>query len=344
VPVHSFEPPRGRIETISIESEALRGNLLGDPVRRHVAIYLPEGYARSDADYPLFVDLAGFTGSGWKRLAWQAFGESVPQRLDRLVAEGQLGPVVMAFPDAFTSLGGNQYVNSEAMGRWEDFLLDEMLPRLEAGYRVRRGPAHRAVLGKSSGGYGALVQGLRHGARWGAVAAHSADVDFDIVYRRDLPLALDELARHGGDVGRFLAHVEAKERVEAREMHVLMLLAMGASYDPDPGAPKGARLPVDLRTGQLDEERWRRWCEHDPLTLVERAECQASLRRLAGLFLDCGTRDAFFIHYGMRALARRLEELGIAHRYEEFDDGHSGVDYRLDRSLPFLYRCVGGGR
>jgi hypothetical protein len=37
---------------------------------------------------------------------------------------------------------------------------------------------------------------------------------------------------------------------------------------------------------------------------------------------------------------RRLEQLGIAHRYEEFKDNHSGVDYRMDESLPFLVQVL----
>jgi hypothetical protein len=40
-------------------------------------------------------------------------------------------PVDVAFPDCFTQLGGNQYVNSASMGAWEDFLLHEMLPAIE---------------------------------------------------------------------------------------------------------------------------------------------------------------------------------------------------------------------
>jgi len=161
------------VERIEIRSRALEGNLLGDPSCRQVALYLPEDYDSSDADYPLFVGLAGFTGSGLKHLGWRAFGESLPQRLDRLVASGALGPVILALPDTFTSLGGNQYVDSLALGNWERFILDEMLPAIEERFRVRRGPEGRAVFGKSSGGYGAIIQALKHGSRWGAAACHS---------------------------------------------------------------------------------------------------------------------------------------------------------------------------
>jgi len=45
---------------------------------------------------------------------------------------------------------------------------------------------------------------------------------------------------------------------------------------------------------------------------------------------------------GARRLVRRLNELGIAHRYEEFPDNHSGVGYRMDESWPFLAEALSG--
>lgn len=339
MPFHAFEPPRGRIETLVVDSEALAANRLGDPARRHVPVYLPPGAAPGGERYPLIVFLAPFLGSGPKHLNWQAFGESVPQRIERLIAAGRMGPVVAAFPDGFTSLGGNQYVNTPVLGFWEDFLLDELLPALEAAFPVRPGAAHRAVVGRSSGGYGALIQALRHGDRWRAVACHSGDIGFDLVYRRDLPVLADVLAAHGRDIRRFLDHARAASRLRQEELLALMLLALAGSYDPDPDAPLGLRAPLDLETAELDAQRWERWRAHDPLVLIERPECRRSVAALGGLFLDCGTRDAYFLHYGARALARRLAALGLRCRHEEFDDGHSRIEYRLDVSLPFVYGC-----
>ena len=339
MPVHNFARPTGRVVELTVESAALQANLLGDPHRRTVAVYLPPGYDGSAEDYPLFVDVVGFTGSGLSHLGWQAFKESVPQRLDRLVAAGRMGPVIAAFPDCFTSLGGNQYVNSAAMGNWEDFLIDEMVPRLEAEFRVRPGREHRAIFGKSSGGYGAIAHGLRRADAWNAVACHSGDMAFEWCYAVDFPKALNALAKHDGVAG-FLDHVARQPKIDNDDMHVLMTLAMGASYDPDPEAPKGIRLPVDPRTCELDAERWQRWLDHDPVRMVQRPECLDNLRRLAGLYIDCGSRDQYHLVYGARSFVASLAEHGIAHRYEEFDDDHTAVDYRMDESLPFLYEAV----
>jgi hypothetical protein len=342
MPVHNYQPPRGRIDRFTISSQALQGNLLGDPDQREVAVYLPAGYDDTDADYPMFLDLAGFTGSGLKRVAWQPFGESVPQRADRLVETGKMGPAVFVFPDGFTSLGGNQYVDSPVMGAWEQFLVDELLPAVEQRYRVRHGPAHRAVYGKSSGGYGALVQGMLHGGSWGAVASHSGDVGFDWVYRCDLPACLEALKPYEMSPVRFMEALKDKARISGGEFHALMTLAMAASYDPDPSAPLGIRLPMDTHTCELIPERWEQWLTHDPVRMVEEAACRESLAGLKMLFIDCGAKDQYRIQYGTRALVRKLEKFGIGHIHEEFDDGHSGIEYRLDRSLPLLYRAVAG--
>lgn len=340
MPLHPFEPPRGTLETLHIDSQALAGNLLGDPTRRRVAIYLPEGYHDTDADYPLFVDLAGFTSSGLKHLAWQAFNTTLPQRIDALVQRGDMGPVILALPDAFTSLGGNQYINSAAMGNWADFLTQEMIPAIEARFRVRAGREHRAVFGKSSGGYAALVHGMRYPEFWGAIASHAGDVGFEWVYKSDFPRALTALARYQHDVEAFLDNVYTSKRVAGSDFHTLMTLAMAATYIPDPEAPKGIRLPVDPHTCEIDEERWSAWLAHDPLHIIDEPEAQSALRTLSGIFIDCGDRDQYHIQYGTRVLVRKLESYGIHHTYEAFDGTHSGIDYRLDTSLPYLYRAL----
>ena len=339
MPVHNFARPAGTIVEVEIESTALADNLLGDPATRTVAVYLPPGYDQSADDYPVFVDVVGYTGSGLSHLGWKAFGESVPQRLDRLVEAGEMGPVIAVFPDCFTSLGGNQYINSAAMGRWEDFLIDEMLPAVEARFRARQGRGHRAIFGKSSGGYGAIVHGLLRADAWAAIACHSGDMAFDLCYRGDFPKTLDVLAKHDGIEG-FLAHLESSPKIKNDEMHTLMILAMAATYDPDPSAPSGIKLPVDLETCELDENRWARWLAHDPLELVGREDCLDNLRSLSGLYIDCGSKDQYHLVYGARSLVKALEAAAVPHRFEEFDDNHSSIDYRMDVSLPYLYTAV----
>ncbi len=340
MPNHNFEQPRGKIEYLEVDSPGLQNNLLGDPGNRTVAIYLPEGYHDSNEEFPLLVDIVGFTGSGFGHLGWKAFGESVPQRIDRLVREGKMGPTVVALPDCFTSLGGNQYVNSAAMGNWADFLTQDMIRAIEQRYRVKSSARHRGIFGKSSGGYGAMVHGMRHADVWGAIACHSGDMDFELCYRGDMPGVLRALEAYDGDIERFIEHLRGGKKVSGGDMHLLMMLAMAASYDPDPSSPYGIRLPVTTDTCQIIDEYWQNWLAQDPVHMIEIPAVQRNLESLSGLYVDCGGKDQYNLVYGARRLSRRFAELELTHRYEEFGDNHSGVDYRMDISLPYLYEKI----
>jgi hypothetical protein len=121
---HSF--PAGALTRFTVESRRLKDNFLGDPHVRAIDVWTPAGH--DGAGLPLLVDLTGYTGSGLSHTNWKNFGENVPERLDRLVGSGALAPCVVAFPDCFTRLGGNQYVNSSVMGPWEDVLIREFTP------------------------------------------------------------------------------------------------------------------------------------------------------------------------------------------------------------------------
>jgi S-formylglutathione hydrolase FrmB len=331
---------RGQVHRLTVESRILAGNLLGDDPTRELHVYTPANFESGGHDgrgLPLLVDLVGFTGSGLSHTNWKAFTENVPERLDRLIGTGALGPVVVAFPDCYSRLGGNQYVNSAAIGRYEDYLVDEIVPFVERQFGCG-GDGRRAVFGKSSGGYGAIMHGLRRPDIWAAFACHSGDMAFELCYLNDVPKVLNELAKHGRSIETFLRHFEATPKPTEAEMSVINLLAMAATYDPDPSVYLGVRLPVDLHTGELIQERWNNWLAWDPALLIERHA--DNLRRLKGIYIDCGDHDQFALHFGSRRVHRELDRLGIAHTYEEFNDDHSSVDYRMDRSLPFLEKAL----
>lgn len=359
--------PGGRVVTLEHVSRVLADNPLGDPHARTLDVWLPPQYDQArgrgrGARFPVLFDLVGYTGSGKSHTSWRAFEENVPERAARLVHERKMPPAIIVFPDCFTALGGNQYVNSTAIGRYADHLTQELIPFVDREFRTHAAREHRGCFGKSSGGYGAIVHGMKYTRYWGAVANHSGDAYFDFVYGADWPNTLDELAKFrlprksagrmdvlaaaqdtglgldDGRVERFLENVWRKTPLTSAEVHCLMNLAMAATYDPDPEAPNGFRLPYDLETGELIAERWRRWRRHDPVHMVVRHA--ANLRKLRGIYIDCGWRDQYRIHYGCRLLSKRLQQHDVPHTYEEFDDTHSGIDYRMDRSLPFLTRAL----
>ena len=357
----------GTVVVLEHVSKILKSNPLGDPHVRKLAVWLPpqydEGAARGRGRrFPVLVDMVGFTGSGLSHVAWKNFSENVPERAARLVHERKMAPAILVFPDCFTALGGNQYVNSSAIGGYADYLTKEIVPFVDREFRTLASREHRGCFGKSSGGYGAIVHGMKHADTWGAVADHSGDAYFDFVYHHDWPNTLNELAKYrprksapgkvdvrrlekgadrGTDDGRVRAFLDAvwkKPKLSMAEGHAIMNLCMAATYDPDRRAPNGFRLPFNLETGERLEERWKRWQATDPVNLV--AKHRASLASLRGIYIDCGSRDQYHIQYGSRILSKRLQAARIRHTYEEFDDNHSDVDYRMDVSLPFLTRAL----
>src|SRR3954453_22780432 len=188
--MRKFFGPMGAVSRITVASEVLKNNMLGDPTVRDVDVYMPAGH--DGQGLPLLVDLVGFTSSGLSPNNWTGFQENMPERLRRLIGEERMPPVVVAFPDCFTRLGGNQYINSASTGAWEDYLLHEMLPEIEQRFGCG-GAGRRGVLGKSSGGYGAITHALRHSDIWSAAACHSGDMGFELCYLPDMPAVSSDI-------------------------------------------------------------------------------------------------------------------------------------------------------
>ena len=326
--------PQGRVIKLAHRSQVLAGNPWNDPTERDVAVYLPHGYDATGPAYVALWDLAAYTNAGPGHLNWRNHGENLPARLDRLIGSGAMAPAVVVIPDCYTSLGGNQYVKSSAVGRYADYLVEELVPFVENEVNVVEDRRGRALFGKSSGGYGALYHAMVYADTWGAAASHAADVGFDLLFRSEFPLACEMLGSLNGDSTTFIRSFWTKNRPNGRDFTVMMLLAMAASYDPDPERPEKIRLPFDLRTCAIDPDSWQAWLDFDPLNLLERHA--DALHTLHGLFVDVGMYDQYRIQYGTRRFTDRLRELGIPHHYEEFEGTHSAIDWRLDHSLPYL--------
>ena len=328
---------RGRVAALPHVSRVLRDNALGDPFERDVYCYLPPGYDTSGQRYPVIYFLSGFTGSGRMHLNYDPYVESIDRRLDRLIADKSMPPAICVLPDCFTALGGSQYVNSSATGRYEDYLIDELVPFVDAQLRTLASRDHRGVSGKSSGGYGALVLAMRHPDVFGALASHAGDAYFAYCYLPDFVKFTIGIERHGG-VEEFMRDFRALPKKTREAMEVLNILAMAACYSPNPSAPMGIDIPVVLPTGEIRAEVWNRWVEQDPVHMAKRHA--DALRSMRAIFIDAGLRDEFNLQMGARILCSRLDALGVSYVHEEFDDTHMGINYRYDRSMIALGRAL----
>ena len=332
----------GRVVIERFESAALAGNAAGDPARRDVPVYLPPSYDGTPARrYPVAYVLAGFTGRGRMLLNDGPWSPALDDRMNALIDSGRCGEMILVMPDALTRFGGSQYLDSSATGRYATHLIEELVPFVDRRFRTLATREHRGVMGKSSGWYGALVHGLVHPEVFGALACHSGDMAFDYCYRADVPGFCSAVQAAGG-LGPWFEAFQGKRQKSREDLAALNILAMAAAYSPNPATPPfGIDVPVDLETGAFREDVWARWLEHDPLALIERHP--DALRPMRLVHLDCGIRDEWHLHLGARLLSRRLTALGIAHTYEEYDDGHMNVGYRYDVSLPKMAAALAAG-
>ncbi|MBS0386786.1 MAG: enterochelin esterase [Proteobacteria bacterium] len=327
--------PRGEVHRLLHKSDVLQGNPLGDPATRELIVWTPPDWKPAES-LPILVDLKGYMSSALAHANWSPTSENVPERLDRLASEGMARAVVV-LPDCFTKLFGNQYLNSAGSGRYADYICDEIVPLVESKFNCG-GKGRRGVFGKSSGGYGAAWHGLHRADFWDAISINSGDMGFDALY---IPALLDDLtllAKHDNSIEKLWTSTLAKKKSSFREQVAMMDFAQSAFYDPDPTQFLNMRLPLDPYTGEFIPERWANWMAHDPVVMFD--EKGSELKKLKLIYMDCGDHDNFRIHLGMRRFVKKLKAAGIAHTYEEFDDDHMDVDYRMDVFLPLLARAL----
>ncbi len=328
----------GKVVLETVGSVALKGNPLGDPRLREVPVYLPPQYFRKPLrPFPVLYYLPGFTGTARSASAEHPWKENPIERLDRLIASGKTPPMILVIPDCFTLYGGSQYMDSPAVGLYETHLIQELVPYLDSRYRT----GQKGVLGKSSGGYGALRLAMRHPEVFAHAASHSGDMGFEASVLLEIPKCVDALSRWGGRVDRFLAEFKAARVKDAFPHSLVNMVAMSACYSPDPKSPWGFALPFDPWTGELDAPVWERWLGEDPVSMA-RSHAPA-LKKLKTLYLDCGAKDEYALHLGARRFSRTLKALGVPHRYEEHPGGHFDTAARLDVSFPLLGRAMKGG-
>ncbi len=319
------------------ESPCLRGNPAGDPCRREVPVLIPRGRGAGGGPFPVVYILAGYTSGGLTFLNRRAWLPSFPEQVDRLRTCGLIGDVLFVMPDAFTTYGGSQYLNSAATGRYRDMIAEDLIPWVDARFPTLPSSRHRAVAGKSSGGFGALRFVMDSPGLFSAAACHSGDLYFEYSYRSDFPRLLQQIDRHGS-LEKFIEWFLASPKKTSDGVLAMNIVAMAAAYSPNLSKPWRVDLPFDPRTGEIHPEVWARWLENDPVHRVE--SCAASLRGLRLLYFDCGSRDQFHLQYGLRIFRERLERLGIPHEAAEFDDDHTDTGYRYDVSLPKIWEAI----
>jgi len=320
---------------VSFTSEALRGNPLGDPHERPLWVWVPDDESRR---YPTVYVIQGMTG---KANAWfnvEPFTSNYPERIDALAPEA-----VVVLVDAFTALGGSQFLDSPGIGRYHTYLCDEIVPYVDAHFPTLSDGAHRGIQGKSSGGYGAMITPLLRPDLFGALATHAGDALFEVAYGRDFAPAARALRDYGRSFERFWEDFRSGRPVFQTPGDEVLVntYAMCAAYSANEDG--SIDIPFDLETGELVPEVWQRWLRWDPVLLAREPGHRETLRNLRGVWIDSGRNDQYHLELGAIAFHREVQAAGLPDErvhFELFSGTHSGLTWRYPLSLSFLVEAL----
>ncbi|OLB79165.1 MAG: enterochelin esterase [Actinobacteria bacterium 13_2_20CM_2_71_6] len=327
----------GRLDRNVIDSELLRGNPLGDPHERPLWVYVPPGYDDDQTTrYPSVYVIQGYTGHVAMWANRTPYRQPFIETADAVFASGEAPGCIVVYVDAWTAYGGSQFVDSPGTGPYHSYLCDEVVPWVDARYRTLPDRESRAITGKSSGGFGAMITPMLRPDLFGALATHAGDTLYELCYLPAFAKAVRCLRDYDQDINRWWDDFRSRTSFTKEADHtLLMVLGCTACFSArEDGTPE---LPFDTHSAQLKPEVWQRWLDWDPVRMVDRyAE---ALRSLRAAWIDAGLRDDFSLDLGSTAFRDGLARIGVPEDrvyFELFEGTHAAIDYRYPLSLSWL--------
>lgn len=322
--------PSGRLVAAELRSTNFAGSKIGVSPLRKLTIYLPPGYADGGKRFPVLYYLNHFFEDHTAPFA----NNGAAALFDRAIGQGVIGDVIVVTADFSTPAGSSWYVNSPATGNWEDFMVGELVPYVDAHYRTLASRDSRGVVGDGVGAYGAIRFGMRHPRVFGSVYGMQ-------------PVG------GGGNIQTTHSRPNWGRLARARSLDDLgddgfsrIFTSIYQAALPNPDRPPLFFDPparsVERRV-EVDTAVMARFQADFSLSaqLPSRAE---NLKTLRGFKFDWGRADPIIDHvYGNQAFAHLLDEYGVPHEAEEhgggFRDRHWGERGRVYTDvLPFFAR------
>lgn len=324
----------GTVHSPVINSRVLSASRFKEPTARELLVYTPPG--AGDTRLPVVLMLPAFFGSHRSAFRYDPFKANTFELVDGLIQKGECDPFILVVPDVMTRWGGGQFVDSDTSGNWQTFLADEVIPFVDREFSTIESASGRAVVGRSSGGFGALRLAMDRPGIVSAVASHAGDALFDVSMRPMLTHAAVAF-RDGAEA--FARRIDEGGPKSAVDFDGLFVLACSAAYAPLAGVFPYCELPVS-RDGSIIESAWQKWLAHDPVVRVKQAS--SALRELSLVFVDAGESDEHGLQFAAEALRFELEKVGAAVEHESHVGGHRGTSWRYGVSLPKIVAQLSG--
>ncbi len=313
---------KGAVERIKVHGKSLEGNLEGDSPDRDVSIYLPASYATEKTRrYPVIYFLHGFTDSDDKWFGFTKHWINLSEVLDKTFGESGTREMIVVMPNAYTRYQGSMYSNSVTTGNWEDFIVRELVPYIDAHYRTFPQAASRGLAGHSMGGYGALRIGMRHPEVFSSIYVLSACC-----------MALPDAGMTAES--KKAEAIKNPAQVDQADFLTKAALALAAAWSPDPQNPP-MYLALPTKDGEPQPAVVAKWHANDPLSTID--QYIANLRQLHAIAIDVGDSDDGITEHS-RDLDRTLNSYRIPHQFEVYEGDHlNHIADRIETKLvPFF--------
>jgi len=314
---------QGTKERIKVHSQALEGNLIGDPADRYVTVYLPPSYKTDpERTFPVLYMLHGFTDSDYKWFGYEEHWINLKEVIDAAIADGSCREMIVVMPNAYNRFKGSMYSTSETIGDWETFVSRDLVSYIDTHYRTIPLASSRGLAGHSMGGYGTMRLGMKYPDVWSAIYALS-------------PCCMDGTMLETPE--RIMESVEAVTSVEQLEgtgFGTIAILATAAAWAPDPENPP-LYLDLPFADGETKPEIAAKFSANRILYTID--QYIPNLKKLTAIGMDAGDQD-----YGISGSTRKLHEIldayGIPHQYEGYEGDHLNriADRIHTKTLPFF--------
>ena len=311
----SMAAARAQTELLDFVSPALRA-FWGRDIHMRGWVLLPPGYAdasNAGARYPTAYFTHGF-GGGLPGLV-----RSVSQ-VAAAMREGSMPPMIWVFLDESSATGTHEFADSVNNGPWGHALVTELIPSLEARYRMDGKASGRLLNGHSSGGWATLWLQVTYpkvfGGTWSTAPDSSDFHDFtgpDLyaananVYRRPDGSAWP-IARDKGETTTTFEQYARQEQVQGEYGGQMSSFEWVFS----PRGADGRPMPMfDRTTGVVDPQVVAYWREHYDIAHKLQAQWTALKPDLDGkIHVIVGDADTFYLDGAARRLKAVLEGLG----------------------------------
>ncbi len=307
----------GKLVRETVHGTSLEKTVTGESPDRMVSVYLPPSYGTSQKRYPVVYLLHGIadTDETWIK-AWTEKNDgfaTLQAVMDKGIAEGKFGEMIIVMPDEKTKWFGSFYTNSAVTGNWEDFTTKELVGFIDKKYQTIAASSSRGIAGHSMGGYGAIKLGMKHPDIYSVVYAMNPAL---LGWARDL----------SSENSAFQEVLKAKsfDELTKGSIYTVGIVTVAQAFSPNPNRPPFfCDLPFAMVDGKLqpDEPGFSKWQENFPINMV--GQYRANLVKLRGLRFDSGYEDEFtHIPPTTRSFSATLTNLGVNHIFEEYNGDH----------------------